>query len=148
MENAAGTACVLAPSAKNQKKRAQAGQGLCPKGETACPIIGAASFGAFVNSSDRLKDFAKSAGGYECIDTSSDLESCGGCASLGTGSDCTRIAHSADVGCSSGKCVLLSCSKGYTPALDAGSCIKVEGTLKHRAAHLRQRATRWKDLSH
>jgi hypothetical protein len=145
--NIAGTGCVLGASAKSKKKRGPAVQELCPKGESACPITGSASFGAFVNSSDRVKDFAHSLGGYECIDTGSDLQSCGGCASLGTGYDCTRIAHSAEVGCSNGKCVLFGCRKGYVPALDAETCVKVEETHKQRSAHLRQRASR-KGISH
>lgn len=149
MVNTAGTGCVLNPSAKTtKKKRGQAVPELCPRGESACPIVGSASFGAFVNSSDRVKDFSHSLGGYECIDTGSDLQSCGGCASLGTGFDCTRIAHSAEVGCSNGKCVLFGCKRGYAPALDSEKCVKVEETQKQRSAHLRQRAMRSKDISH
>lgn len=146
--NAAGTGCVSGPSTKPKKKRGLTSPDLCPAGETACPITGSASFGAFVNSSDRVKDFAHSAGGFECIETGSDLESCGGCTSLGTGYDCTRIANSAEVGCSNGKCVLYSCRKGYVPTLEAEKCIKIKETHKQRSSHVRQRATRRKDISH
>lgn len=45
------------------------------------------------------------AGDYECLDTTSELESCGGCTSLGKGQDCTRIEGAWNVGCHQGSCV-------------------------------------------
>lgn len=84
---------------------------------------------------------------YECIDTRTNLESCGGCVvpySL-TGSslddddeeepdmgvDCTALPGVSDVGCHAGRCVVRKCAKGYKleGSFWGGSkCIK-----KHRA---------------
>lgn len=58
---------------------------LCPYGLDACPISGL------------TKDF-------ECIDTAAELESCGGCVSLGQGHDCTAIPGVWNVGCEQGHC--------------------------------------------
>ena len=61
---------------------------LCPNGMEACPL-----------SSSGLSD------DFQCFDTSSDLESCGGCASTGAGQDCTAIDGAWNVGCTNGQCV-------------------------------------------
>ena len=61
---------------------------LCPSGLDACPIAGA--FGV--------------TGDYECLDIFHELESCGGCASVGRGQDCTAIEGSWNVGCNQGAC--------------------------------------------
>ncbi|KAL5529302.1 hypothetical protein ACEPAG_5287 [Sanghuangporus baumii] len=58
----------------------------CPTGLTTCPII---SSGVFTGDS-------------ECIDTLSDLTSCGGCASLGQGTDCSATPGAS---CLGGVCV-------------------------------------------
>jgi len=63
---------------------------LCPSGLDACPIS------------------SSLAGDYECLDTSSELESCGGCTSQGKGQDCTKIAGAWNVGCDRGSCVGMS----------------------------------------
>lgn len=76
--------------------------GLCGT-ETACPL--------FDGSNE-----------YECLDTQSHLESCGGCASEGTGRDCTAIAGAADVACVSGQCVVSKCLPGFE-ANSTSSCI-------------------------
>ncbi|GAA6063553.1 hypothetical protein JCM10212_002665 [Sporobolomyces blumeae] len=67
---------------------------LCPLGETACPIF------------PRM-------GTYECIDTSSELENCGGCASKSLGEDCTSLQGALGVTCQSGKCNVFTCQSGY-----------------------------------
>ena len=54
----------------------------CPSGLEACPF----------------------AGHYECFDTATELESCGGCASLGKGQDCTKIEGAWNVACERGSC--------------------------------------------
>lgn len=59
---------------------------------------------------------------YECLDTQTHLESCGGCASEGTGRDCTAIAGAADVACVSGQCVVSKCLPGFE-ANSTSSCI-------------------------
>jgi hypothetical protein len=62
---------------------------LCPGSLTACPI-------EFANglSSD-----------YECLDTKTELTSCGGCSSTNEGKDCTAIQGSWNVGCVKSTCV-------------------------------------------
>lgn len=56
----------------------------------------------------------------ECINIMTDLESCGGCVSLGTfsseGRDCTAIAHVDSVSCQKGSCVIEKCASGYKVA--------------------------------
>ena len=61
---------------------------LCPNGMEACPL-----------SSSGLSD------DFQCFDTRTDLESCGGCASTGAGQDCTAIDGAWNVGCKEGQCV-------------------------------------------
>jgi hypothetical protein len=65
---------------------------VCPFGYSSCPVPG---------------------GGSECLDTSSDLESCGGCVHDG-GVDCSALPGVSSVSCVSGQCQLYSCSKGYS----------------------------------
>ncbi|BEJ11144.1 hypothetical protein CspHIS471_0105660 [Cutaneotrichosporon sp. HIS471] len=76
--------------------------GLCGT-ETACPL--------FDGSSE-----------YECLDTKTHLESCGGCASEGTGRDCNTIAGAAAVACVSGECVVSKCLPGFE-SNSTSSCI-------------------------
>ncbi|KAK1921007.1 hypothetical protein DB88DRAFT_118340 [Papiliotrema laurentii] len=84
---------------------ANKGGELCPETMAACPIPG------------RAND-------YECLDTQSDLQSCGGCASLQHGVDCTAIAGARWMGCNEGKCEVYSCKKGWTRAGDGSSCVR------------------------
>ncbi len=64
---------------------------------------------------------------WECVDTMSDLESCGGCIiSLPgrrgqEGEDCTAIAGVSDVSCVRGKCVVHKCEDGYE--VENGECV-------------------------
>ncbi|GAA6029953.1 hypothetical protein JCM8097_009186 [Rhodosporidiobolus ruineniae] len=67
---------------------------LCPIGETACPIF------------PRM-------GTYECIDTATQLDSCGGCLSKGDGEDCSMIKGAQGVTCESGGCFVYQCQPGY-----------------------------------
>lgn len=98
---------------------------LCPAGLTACPIPG------------------QSANDYECINTATELESCGGCASLGSGQDCTAIPGVLNVKCKQGSCAgmcylitdllpssfkssfssVSTCLSGFKRAQDGRSCI-------------------------
>lgn len=78
----------------------------CPPGRTACPVEG---------------------GGYECIDTDTELESCGGCrvpgSSAPAGIDCTALpgVHPHAVTCTRGRCVTFRCKPGFT--LRKGKCV-------------------------
>ncbi|KAH8835744.1 hypothetical protein DL96DRAFT_1550168 [Flagelloscypha sp. PMI_526] len=87
---------------RNLKSRSKS---LCPTGLTACPISSLA--GADV----------------ECLDTKVELESCGGCASVGQGQDCTTIKGAWNVGCEEGRCAVYTCEAGYARSLDGKSCI-------------------------
>jgi hypothetical protein len=60
---------------------------------------------------------------YECLDTSTELESCGGCASLGEGTDCTAIPHAWNVACNRGKCEVSSCAPGYKLSNVGAICV-------------------------
>ncbi|GAA5953109.1 hypothetical protein JCM3765_007412 [Sporobolomyces pararoseus] len=60
--------------------------------------------------------------GFECVDTSSSLEQCGGCAGQG-GVDCTVIEGVAAVGCEQGRCSIYSCLDGYTWDALTQSCL-------------------------
>lgn len=62
-------------------------------------------------------------GGYECINTSGTLESCGGCMSLGEAQDCTLIKGADNVGCVRGKCIIGTCMDGYYLDSDKMECI-------------------------
>jgi len=59
--------------------------------------------------------------GFECIDTTSNLEQCGACA-LDGGVDCTAIAGVDAVGCVSGKCEIWACAEGYAFDASSSSC--------------------------
>ncbi|RDB28903.1 Protein priA [Hypsizygus marmoreus] len=80
---------------------------LCPTGLDACPISSMKS------------------GDYECLDTTTELESCGGCSSIGAGQDCTTITGAWNVGCEQGSCKVYTCAGGYIRARDGKSCIPI-----------------------
>lgn len=80
---------------------------ICPKGLTTCPI--------FANG--------LATGDSECVDTYSDLTSCGGCASLNTGKDCSKIPYATLASCHGGECVVEECSSGYSVSDDETSCV-------------------------
>ncbi|KPV74981.1 uncharacterized protein RHOBADRAFT_53896 [Rhodotorula graminis WP1] len=63
----------------------------CPRGETACPTA---------------------SGGFECIDTSSSLTSCGGCPGAG-GENCLAIPGALAIQCLDSQCHVGSCFKGW-----------------------------------
>ncbi|KAH8094606.1 hypothetical protein BXZ70DRAFT_348089 [Cristinia sonorae] len=86
----------------------------CDKGFTACGVFGWPGM--------------RASQAWECIDTTSDLESCGGCAvpltiSSPQGIDCTAIPGVADVSCHAGSCMVHRCLPGYTPSHDRSFCI-------------------------
>jgi len=100
------------PSGKSKSKRVSEISLLpqhCPWGLRACPIAG----------------FSGLTGDYECIDTTNDLESCGGCASLGEGEDCTAIYGGWNVGCVQGNCAIYTCASGFRRSIDGKSCAAI-----------------------
>ncbi|EAL19717.1 hypothetical protein CNBG3450 [Cryptococcus deneoformans B-3501A] len=78
---------------------------LCPSGLAACPI------GDFISS-----------GQYECLDPLADLQSCGGCESMGTGKDCTVIPGAKWMGCNQGVCEVYSCNNGWKKSANGTEC--------------------------
>ncbi|WVR08514.1 hypothetical protein IAU60_005569 [Kwoniella sp. DSM 27419] len=58
---------------------------------------------------------------YECIDFATELESCGGCAATGQGTDCTAIPHAASVGCEQGSCAVYTCRGSF--ATNGTACV-------------------------
>ncbi|KAK8858866.1 hypothetical protein IAR55_003097 [Kwoniella newhampshirensis] len=87
---------------------------LCPRSLKACRLTDDLAFDA-----------------YECIDTSSELESCGGCLhgeygvspnGTASGQDCSKLGASmGGVTCSSGVCLISSCHEGSS--LLSGACV-------------------------
>ncbi|KAF8201285.1 hypothetical protein K438DRAFT_1523007, partial [Mycena galopus ATCC 62051] len=51
------------------------------------------------------------------------VDSCGGCVSLGQGEDCNAILGAFNVGCQQGTCVVHTCILGFKLAPDGHSCI-------------------------
>ncbi|KAH8088980.1 hypothetical protein BXZ70DRAFT_1042305 [Cristinia sonorae] len=87
--------------------------GVCDAGLMACEVYGARS----------------SHQAWECVDTESDLESCGGCVAplsegYSEGTDCTAIQGVSDVSCVSGSCIVGRCLAGYIPSADRRTCIR------------------------
>jgi len=71
----------------------------------------------------------RSSQAWECVDTMSDLESCGGCAvplhyASPRGIDCTALPGVADVSCNTGSCVVHRCLPGYQISLDSTFCLR------------------------
>jgi len=89
----------------NKKQRRARSTTLCPSGLTACPVG------------------SLSGGDYECLDTTAELESCGGCTSKSEGQDCTAIKGAWNVGCDAGKCKIYTCSAGFKLSPNGKSCV-------------------------
>ncbi|KAI0635190.1 hypothetical protein C8Q77DRAFT_1156513 [Trametes polyzona] len=72
-------------------------------------------------------------GGFQCVDTSTNLESCGGCAvphpfgqppsASGTGVDCAALPYVEDVSCQAGSCAVRSCRSGWIVNNAGTGCI-------------------------
>ncbi|GAA5915955.1 uncharacterized protein JCM6883_001064 [Sporobolomyces salmoneus] len=95
--------CALAssPSGRARARRNLSNRNLCPSAnEEACSV----------------------AGGFECIDTSSSLENCGGCANAG-GVDCSAIEGVSSSSCNMGTCEIWACADGYTWDASAETCV-------------------------
>jgi len=92
--NPATQNCVSGAPVNKLRKRAV----VCPTGLTPCPAYR----------------------GFECLDTTADLEACGGCPFEG-GDDCSAIPNSDRVQCVQGKCEIISCRRGFTKL--NGQCV-------------------------
>jgi len=85
------------------------GTRLCPSGQEVC--------GGFSGPKS-----------YECIDTKTTLDSCGGCVfplsgRNATGTDCSAILGAANVRCIDSKCAVMSCMAGWNLPEDGQACI-------------------------
>ncbi|GAA5989165.1 hypothetical protein JCM11641_002545 [Rhodosporidiobolus odoratus] len=95
-------ATAAAPSGYARARRNELHRrNLCPASHSACAVA---------------------AGGFECVDTSSNLEQCGACANQG-GVDCTAIEGAESVGCVAGVCEVWSCTEGFEWDASSQSCV-------------------------
>ncbi|GAA5939869.1 uncharacterized protein JCM15063_004330 [Sporobolomyces koalae] len=94
--------CALAavPSGRARERRNVAKRNVCPASHEACSVEG----------------------GFECVDTTSNIEQCGACAGAG-GVDCTQIEGAGSVACVAGTCEIWSCAEGFTWSADNESCV-------------------------
>ncbi|GAA5822784.1 hypothetical protein JCM10212_001513 [Sporobolomyces blumeae] len=123
--------------ARAKKSKITAPKSLCPSPEeVACPIVGSSSYAQAVaqhfTSGTEFSGVFAGEGGYECLDVTQALDSCGGCASTGEGQDCTKIRGAVSMGCESSKCVVYSCEAGWKPSLAGDKCVRVRS---HHGAH-------------
>ncbi|EJU06037.1 hypothetical protein DACRYDRAFT_19364 [Dacryopinax primogenitus] len=100
--------CVLVGS----RRAAKRDMGKCSSGYTKCGVPSG------INA-------------YECVDTRSSLESCGGCVipfpgMRPTGQDCTQIPGVSDVSCIQGTCRVSRCAEGFTRSDDGTECVAVQ----------------------
>ncbi|GAA6008291.1 hypothetical protein JCM10207_000075 [Rhodosporidiobolus poonsookiae] len=104
--NLATLKCDANPTPSGARARARRAvhnkRNLCPASHSACEIPGAK--------------------GFECIDTQSNLEQCGACATQG-GVDCTAIEGAEAVGCVAGQCEIWSCATGYSWDASKQACV-------------------------
>ncbi|GAA5917455.1 hypothetical protein JCM8208_003972 [Rhodotorula glutinis] len=129
--------CSLNPSQHARAKRSSstpARKKLCPGvHEQACPIFGSSTYVDAVKhlfaANEELSGVMSGVGGFECIDTTQALDSCGGCASTGEGMDCTKIRGAHSVGCESSRCVVLSCDAGWRPSPRGDKCVRARSAF-------------------
>ncbi|GAA5977086.1 hypothetical protein JCM10908_004851 [Rhodotorula pacifica] len=93
---------IVAPSAR-ARARSRRAVSVCPDAQTACSVGLSA--------------------GYECIDTESNLEQCGGCINDG-GVDCTALVGVAAVGCVAGRCEVWACEDGFAFEPVSEQCVR------------------------
>ncbi|GAA5844178.1 hypothetical protein JCM3766R1_003282 [Sporobolomyces carnicolor] len=97
--------CQLAqvPSGRARARRNLSKRNLCPSAnEEACAI----------------------SGGFDCIDTTSNLENCGGCAGKG-GVDCTQLEGVSSASCENSVCSIWACADGFVFDADSQACVAV-----------------------
>ncbi|KAI0348228.1 hypothetical protein BDW22DRAFT_1309834, partial [Trametopsis cervina] len=110
-----------APSGALRKRKQQVlspeeaiSQHLCPRPMRACPLSPA-------SAPTTLEEWISD--GFECVDNSEDLTSCGGCGLSEPQYDCTSIEGAVGVSCVIGTCHVDSCAEGYVRSLDGKSCV-------------------------
>jgi len=76
-------------------------------------------------------------GRFECLDTSSNIDSCGGCAAQGEGQVCSAIANVDNVACVNSKCVVSACAPGFTVNSNSTACVaEAEGAASRKGSQL------------
>ncbi|ORY80779.1 hypothetical protein BCR35DRAFT_331838 [Leucosporidium creatinivorum] len=60
-------------------------------------------------------------GGFECVDTLTDVNECGGCHNFG-GVSCSTIEGALATSCRDGGCVVHACTGGFTLRDDGSGC--------------------------
>jgi len=108
---------TTSPKAKKQKKRKQVL--LCPAGHQACEVSLGSGRGSVL----------------ECVNTSEDITSCGGCPGSGTGVDCTLWDDVAEAKCQRGRCVY-TCPKGWKMGEDG--CVRITNAERLRSRMLQR----------
>ncbi|PCH34270.1 hypothetical protein WOLCODRAFT_135598 [Wolfiporia cocos MD-104 SS10] len=88
-------------------------QQLCPLSMSVCPLS--------ASKPGSLSEWIEQ--GFECVDLTEDLTSCGGCGSLDTQYDCTAIPGALGVSCQASNCRVHSCKSGFTLAPDGKTCV-------------------------
>jgi hypothetical protein len=95
-------------------------RGFCLNGLVACPVL--STPGQFPRTFTEWEAI-----GFECVDFTADLRSCGGCSSLDPiEHDCTKIPHVEGVACVAGECQISSCQPGYSLESDGHACSPIE----------------------
>lgn len=98
-----------APGTQGRKRHAAMRKrtGFCPSNYESCPIL----------------DVSGRSTESECLDTRTELTSCGGCTSIGKGQDCSAIPYSKVSTCQAGRCVVEKCKAGYEISATGDSCV-------------------------
>jgi len=91
---------------------------LCPGALSACQV---ASKEPLVSNPISLTEWNSI--GFECVDFTTDLRSCGGCSALDASHDCTTIAGASSVSCLTGNCRINTCKPGYMLSKDNSTCV-------------------------
>ncbi|KAL7413972.1 hypothetical protein BDY24DRAFT_324301, partial [Mrakia frigida] len=91
---------------------------LCPGQSLACPV----KTGVKEEELATLADWFKI--GFECLEVKKEQKSCGGCATLGAGQDCTAIPNALDTSCELGVCSVSSCKAGFVVGKDSKTCVR------------------------
>ncbi|KAJ7101298.1 hypothetical protein B0H15DRAFT_408269 [Mycena belliarum] len=111
--SAAPTGYISHPDKRDENYWGHRAQRSCAAGWTACGVPGGTSRE------------------WECLNTQTDLESCGGCPSgtvssltaSASGKDCTAIPHIADVACVAGGCAVQRCLPGFKISSAGDACV-------------------------
>jgi len=118
--------CAKPSHVSRRKSRAPA----CPTGYTMCGVADIDERNVLDPASRiGVSNFGQRP--YECLETRSNIESCGGCIvplsinERASGRDCTAIPNATAVSCRHGECVVERCRTGYVPNIAKSHCAPV-----------------------